>query len=629
MIRRIGLLLVIALMLSRLAPMSVVRADGAEDEPELAELLAIVAEETEIATKQKMNSDFVPGIVTVLHHDELEALGMNTVLDALKLVPGVEPARDPISNPLVIVRGIDFPFNSGNVKILVDGIALNRESAGLNGSILLMPIEQVDRIEVIRGPGSVVYGDFAFMGLVNVVTRKSDSGFFAGGDSDETWLGGVRAAWGNEATATRGVLSVAGLDSDDTKFQKPRQASEQRSTSFLSVERGGLAVSAQLVRRNLEAEPPVTAPPNARHQTFEETTWAAEARYTRALSDTLGIVARASRLGTNLQPSLPGVQFEDDATRLGVDLNWNGLGGQSWLGSVEYARFVIDRALRSLPQGPPLVISDVQRNVFSATLQDRIDVNESFSVTAGARFDDYSDMDKSRVTPRLSLVWRVNDRHIVKAQYAEGFRAPTFFELYGGGSLNPDIDFEVNATTELNYVYRRPSIVGRVTLYHSALSDMLFPGIRSPRFDNSREAESNGIELEWTQQLTPTLKVIANASKARTKDDRGPLAVSHESVATPDWMGDLALLWQPASRFVLGVNWQHVAERDSVATPTRFEIVDVTATVKNVIWDGLELRGGVKNLLDDEATYVLTLPGVPNVTQYGGRAVFGRIVYSR
>ena len=96
---------------------------------EESKLLAILAEETAVATKTRVNGDFVPGIVSVLHGDELEALGIETAWEALSLVPGIEAVRDPTGNPNVIVRGLEFPFNSGNVKIL---IARRSRNSGLS-----------------------------------------------------------------------------------------------------------------------------------------------------------------------------------------------------------------------------------------------------------------------------------------------------------------------------------------------------------------------------------------------------------------------------------------------------------------------------------------------------------------
>src|SRR5206468_9520049 len=97
------------------------------EEKELQDLLSIVNEETAVATKTRINSDYVPGIVTVLEGDELEALGVRTASEALGLVPGIQSIRDPRTTDLVIVRGLDFPFNSGNIQVLVNSIPLARQ----------------------------------------------------------------------------------------------------------------------------------------------------------------------------------------------------------------------------------------------------------------------------------------------------------------------------------------------------------------------------------------------------------------------------------------------------------------------------------------------------------------------
>tara|TARA_Y100000588_G_scaffold124518_2_gene136464 strand:- start:520 stop:1005 length:486 start_codon:yes stop_codon:yes gene_type:complete len=135
-----------------------------EDFAEFQELLEIIDEETTVATKTKLNSDYVPGMVTVLHDEDLEALGIATVWEALSLVPGMQIYRSDRGDPFVTVRGMPFPFNSGNIKIPTNSVAMSRETSSLNTSVLLMPVEQVERIEVVRGPGSSVYGNFAFRG---------------------------------------------------------------------------------------------------------------------------------------------------------------------------------------------------------------------------------------------------------------------------------------------------------------------------------------------------------------------------------------------------------------------------------------------------------------------------------
>ena len=86
-------------------------ARAAEPEPaddaELQSLLEVIAQETEVATRNRQNADFVPGIVTVLGADEARALGARSVLDAIALVPGIEVSRDTRGSATLRVRGLD------------------------------------------------------------------------------------------------------------------------------------------------------------------------------------------------------------------------------------------------------------------------------------------------------------------------------------------------------------------------------------------------------------------------------------------------------------------------------------------------------------------------------------------
>src|SRR5688572_3349271 len=98
----------LALALAAAFAAPAVAQDEGDDE-EFAELLDVLSEETEVATKTRMNSDYVPGIVTVLDARTLQATGVRTVWDALSFVPGVETWRDNSATPTLSVRGIPFP----------------------------------------------------------------------------------------------------------------------------------------------------------------------------------------------------------------------------------------------------------------------------------------------------------------------------------------------------------------------------------------------------------------------------------------------------------------------------------------------------------------------------------------
>jgi outer membrane receptor for ferrienterochelin and colicins len=350
------------------------------DEGELAELMEVIEQETEVATKTRMNSDFVPGIVTVLRGEELEALGITTAGEALGLVPGMQALRDGSGNHAVIVRGLDFPFNSGNIQILINSIPLTRQDAGINSAALQIPVEQIDRIEVIRGPGSVVYGDFAFMGLVNVITKDAGSRLFARGETPHpTITAGARFAAPAGAT-TRYSLDLSRRKSDNAIAANTVQdADEETWFGIGQVAMGGFSFTAQAADR--EYVPPTGTP-------FDEKSWVAEASYKHDFGAKIHSTASVTYLDNEISGASS--QFFGSMSRLSVDVIAETFKNQSWLFAADFSRSEIDEAYHRPPPPPgrppgPLVllVSDAEREIFGFTAQDRIDVTPNISVTLG------------------------------------------------------------------------------------------------------------------------------------------------------------------------------------------------------------------------------------------------------
>lgn len=585
--RKLTLIVLLILVAAR------ARAQEQAEDKDLAELLSILQEETEVATKTRMNSDYVPGIVTVLHGDELEALGIATAWEALGLVPGIQAFRDARANGSTIVRGIDFPFNSGNILVLVNGISLNREDSGNMATALLIPVEQIDRIEVIRGPGSVVYGNFAFMGMVNVITRDEGSRVFGRFESDVSLNMGGRLAWKSKSGPWKGSVSLSRYSSDDAPSQIP-EADDDRLFGLFGVSRGGFSLSAQVATRQFDGRERGTPV-----STYEDESWAIDGRYRRDFGPGLHTTSRLTYLSNDVFTSV--TSFRGGLWKGGVDAVWDGFRRQSWLASAEVSRSTIDEAYfapQPRPGQPPvlrLLAEDKTRTITGLTLQDTIDVRDRISLTLGARYDSYSDL-SDRVTPRVALVWRASEKHIVKAQYAEGYRPPTFFELYSPPIAGARYPFEVNATSEINYVYRGSGAVGRATVFHSVLTDMIRPG----GFVTPGRTRADGVELEWTQQLTPAIKLDANVTHLDTEDARTGFV---RNIVSSEWLGNLSLLVRPIARTFVGARVNHIGDRSG---GDGFDTVDLT--VSHLRLDGLDVRGGVKNALDDEVVYLTLLP---------------------
>ena len=589
------------------------------EEKELADLLSIVQQETDVATKTRMNSDYVPGIVSVLEGDDLEALGIATAGEALGLVPGIVPQRDERGSESVIVRGLDFPFNNGNILILVNSIPLSRQDAGINSSALSMPVEQIERIEVIRGPGSVLYGDYAFMGLVNIATRKEATRLFARTAGPHPFYElGARSQW--TAAGTRIGVNLSRYGSNHA----PAPANEGASTDdrwfgTASIEHGGFSLTTETQRRSFS---PTTGPP------FSETSNAIDGKYVVAITPKLHSESHVLYLKNDLNDT--GSQFRGNLWRLSTNATWD-VTHQSILVGADYTNSHIDRGLHSAPPapgqppGPPVLLAeDKTRKITGFTLQDQIEIARKLSVIAGARYDSYSDF-QSRTTPRAAIIFRANDRNIFKAQYAEGFRPPTFFELYTPPPprTTPHYAFELNATTEFNYVYRDAGRVGRLTVFRSVISNMIQPGgILIPK-----DGKAFGESAEWSQQVAPQVKIDANLSHVDTVDPRVSLTRDAEDQISPHWLGNLSLFYRPAHALVVGARYFYVGDRPAGAG---FHTLDLTLSREDLFVRGLQFRAGVKNASNDKVTYFTRRPtGDVAEFDYPGRTAWLQVSWKR
>lgn len=112
--------------------------------------------------------------VYVLTADEIRRSGVTSVADALRLVPGVNLGRDDANSYSVGIRGFENIFSKG-LLVLIDGRSVYTTLfAGVYWDVTSIPIEEIDRIEVIRGPGGTVWGANAVNGVINIITRNSE-----------------------------------------------------------------------------------------------------------------------------------------------------------------------------------------------------------------------------------------------------------------------------------------------------------------------------------------------------------------------------------------------------------------------------------------------------------------------
>lgn len=128
-----------------------------------------------IATGSKQSINRAPAVASVITAEEIAAMGATNLAQVLASIPGLQVGKQPIGGTVLSFRG-DYTFNSSRVLRLVNGISINQRFANNNGvPDQAINIENIERIEVVRGSGSALYGADAFSGVINIITKNASN----------------------------------------------------------------------------------------------------------------------------------------------------------------------------------------------------------------------------------------------------------------------------------------------------------------------------------------------------------------------------------------------------------------------------------------------------------------------
>ncbi|QTA87285.1 TonB-dependent receptor plug domain-containing protein [Desulfonema magnum] len=627
-------------------------------EAELKWLQAEAVVMTEIATKTKMDADMVPGMVTVLRGAELEKRGIRNVLEALSLVPGLNISPD------FIVRGIGMDFASGKVKVLWNNAPVNESMTGMIAFTFYMPIEQLDRIEVIRGPGSALYGKFAYSGVVNIITRQKENRLFGRyGRFDTYSAGGIFSyaapeqhfdmslnigCWRNDQTDRKtgpDILHETGM-SDISRAPGPVNDRRKVTTAIMTLSYKELSLLAQLATISYGSgfgiadalPPPNDETPGTDDSHMAEFGWHPEISQSLKLNMKFGwkeylwnhdeeYLFPPGYAGYE-NGMIAGPHYEERSLYGESELQWEGWERHLLLLGLEYENIKLtdiwsDSNYHPMT-GEPLPFvqrftgeenwleEDKSRNIFSLFLQDQFDFTHRLTLTGGLRYDYYDDTKEGRLTPRLAGVFRASQCHIFKIQYAEAFRPPSFMEMYFKnnpiGSGNPDIEAETVKTWELGYVFRSVYFLGRLTVFRSELRNLI--GMKDGQYSNNDSAQTKGAELELNWKIFRNLITDVNFSYAKTRDD----STGAEIRGAASWISNIGLVYEPLDNVSLSLQYRYVNECNRDTDDPRdnldsYDKIDFTAAVRDFFKQGLTFRAGLRNLFDEEIRYSSAYPG--------------------
>ncbi|HUF27192.1 MAG TPA: TonB-dependent receptor [Gemmatimonadaceae bacterium] len=535
---------------------------------------------------------------TVIGGDELRARGIALVADALRHVPGLTVVRTGSYGGItsLFMRGGESDY----VKVLIDGVPLNAAGGGIDLSTLTT--DNVDRIEIVRGPGSVLYGSDAVTGVVQIFTRDG-RGASGAGAAGGAIRGAVQARGGSfgwrEGTAelsgggarAGGALAIATRRTDGIHAFNNRFGGETFDATFRASP--GAHTDVRLDARLSDSEAQI--PTNGRGEVVDSNQVRLVRRRTLGISVAHLLAPRvAGRLELGLartdavsddQPDSPGdtlgyySRSESEALRqradARVDLHLRDRAvltvGSEWSRQREDARGEAQLGRDPLP-GTHFDASRDNQAVYAQLLSGG---GDRLSATAGVRLDD-NERFGTFTTARGSLAWR-SGATTLRAAGGSAFKEPAFSEHFttpfsvGNPALEPErtVSWEVG----IGRAFASEYIVLSATWFDQRFRDMIQylwqEDPTAPNYVNVAAARARGLEIE-ARSSWRTIDASASWAWVRTAvteaghGDFGAFEEGKPLLRRPEHTLSVEGRWRAGDRAVLTANAQRVGRRDDL-----------------------------------------------------------------
>ncbi len=549
-----------------------------ENSPNALESL-LNTEVTTVTGASKYQQELVdaPASISIITRDDIRNSGYRNLAEALNRVRGFYTTYDR-SYHYVGLRGFS-PLGDYNTRILllVDGYRLNDavyEQAPL-GSDFPVDMDLIERIEVIRGPGSSLYGTNAFLAVINVITRDGNSlsggEISASGGSFNAWTGrvsggskfdngadfmisgsyrdiaGIQKLWFPEYAATNGGIS-RGMDGEN---------------SWDLLAKGSWKDFSMLVLHQTRDKDNPTA---SYGTTSNDPSAKISDRHTLA---GINYNHHAGFADINARLTYNHYEFDGDYPRLDeltqirtvnrdtTLADWIGsdiflvksLGSHQLTGGMEH-RWQFSQQQRNfdvLPQYNSYLDSNRRLFVQGYYLQDEYHILDNLILNAGLRWDHYDNFG-STVNPRAALIWKPSLTTVLRLSYGEAFRAPNAYELYYGDQIssrgNPDLKPEKIRTVELGVdQYIGENYKAGINGFYTRISDLIEQVTDANGllvYENQSQVEAKGAELyaegRWENgfisRINYTYQDVRNTNSARFVTN-SPRHIAKASLTAP------------------------------------------------------------------------------------------------
>lgn len=662
-------------------------SDEADTVRDVTVVSAQLAEEDRVvgAAKREQSLGNVASAVTVLTASQMRRFGYRTLAEALASVTGVYMTDDR-SIERVGIRGVQL-LGDANTRLLVliDGTPLNEPWSQYVDSSYALPvhIDDVSRIEVIRGPVSSIYGTNAFLGIVNVVTRAADKAPPVYGRTSVDTLasagGNAGFAMGGVNRQVRGTVSFLRRGGETIDYAGFADAGEDPRTDadglqsingsvVATYDRLFFQVRASSRSRELPGAPFDAVVGDDGNKNTDQVV-VSEVGYTHEVADELSLTGR---LYASAYQYTGDLQYEGEGFRSVGESLWYGAELRSLLdlsaampgdGKLDLTTGVAGELAQtsstSGPRGDDAMSVDIEQDFDIQGIYSELFVAPTpwLGVSAGLRYDRNSLFD-DKLNPRVALFLTRGKRYGAKLLYAEGFRNPSIFEAFfednrrflpacsPNCSTNGTTLFPEEIVSYEGVVWVRPTTGTklRVSGWNWDLTSLIErrrvtdPATLSERlqYQNLARLVSRGVEAEASYRDTTgwfgyTNVAYAEVTRNQIDDPRppnSPSVVAKLGLSTPAVLGthlstDVRFVGSRATRDELVDTDPWVGWNVTLYAPD-LSGFDVTLSLRNVLGARQEIP--LQADYDRQGDLATITPGTDVLTVPGvGREVFARI----
>ncbi len=600
-----------------------------------------------VATKNPSSVRATPGIVTLITRDEIVNMGARDLMDVLRMVPGFDFGVDTQGAVGIGARG--NWGHEGKILLLVDGLEFNEilYSTLQFGRHFL--VDTIQRIEIVRGPGSVIYGGYAELAVINVITRTGEE---LNGGFLQTTLSQMDKSYGQRSVSTafgqrlsNGAYSVATTFSRGNRsdgvftdfYDNSLDMTDNSELNLFNLNFGmtykGLGVRLIVDQyHTTEGDVYTVAAPLGLMNDFN--TWLLAATYDIEVAENLKLTPRFSYSSFNPWRS------DDETARTLEEEFPDQYGGN--LANRKAERFVgnvtavydpspkvnvlagleayTEQARDRLPQGTFLT-GDNERHFSNGALFAQTLIKTSVAdIAIGVRADHHSEFGSAFV-PRLGLT-RIFNRFHAKALASQAFRAPGIMNI----DLNPDIKPEKTTVLEFEVGYQLSDsmfltanvfdiLIRDPILYTYDAEDPVFP----EKYLNYTKAGTRGLEIEHRLDMdglyVNTTYSFYTASHNEVSayavpiDDDLTLAFpAHKLTANGHFRVSKHISVNPSLVYLSErYGFDGLDETEENPTNARFDpmmLVNLNVIFPDVLGSGMSLSAGILDLLDARYSFI-------------------------